>query len=268
MRSALLALLVLHQRGVVAQNGLDPSGSYVWETRGFDLDSATFIGPGGGITIERLEDGRHAVDLSVCRGWPSYNLGELQDTVVFAGDSAILRTPFDSVCAITVRCSGERLVVTQRPDEDMACGFGHAVFADGTYRRVVEGHPSPAWYDTVHVDCLAPLRTVALHKASLTAADMDLLCNAFHPACKENVAFRERADELFHTALRQDPVAFMAALDRAQEHWQLPYVLYILAERVEEDGVDEALRDKVAEAAVPNEWVRQRIVRALEGAFD
>jgi hypothetical protein len=269
MRSFWSFLVLVCPVLVVGQVPLDRSGLYEQDTRGFALDSEVFVGPMGGIVLEQLSGERYALLLTVCRGWPGYNLGVLEDTVVISSDSLVLRSAEDSTCLFMFRFSPDRIQVEQRQaDLNMGCGFGHGVFADGVYRRTVDGRSWPAWYDTVQVDCLAPLRTVALHHAALTPADMDLLCNAFHPACKDHAAFLERVDELYHAALRPDPAAFIRSLDRAEAYWQVPYVLYVLSVHALDDGVDEALRDQVMAASTSNDWLQQRIVQALEGSFE
>lgn len=237
------------------------------ETLGFELDSGVYIGWMGSISLERLSGEEYAVNLNVCKGWPSYNLGVLEDTVFFTADSTVLYTLDGSACAIKIHQNEDLLYVTQASDEVMACGFGNGVFADGVYRRKRKVGDTRQWYDSVNVDCQASLLTMSQHSAKLSSTEMDLLCNAFHPACKEQAAFRARVDELYHKALRQDPVNFINSLDHAEEFWQVPFVLYTLAQHAEVNGVDEKLEDLVLSAKVPNDWLHRRILRALEGEF-
>lgn len=241
---------------------LDPSGSYNWETRGFELDSEFTIGPAGGIDVQLIGTDSIAVSLSVTRGWPTYRSGDLDDTTYFDGYKAICHTPYDSLCAITLVFSKESIKVEQSDDD---CGFGYAVFADGVYRKMHADLPAIHWWDSLKVDCAARLKKLT---GTWTADDMDLLVNSFHPACLNNVEYREWSNELFFQALDMRPELFIEALEHAEEFWQVPFVLHELANPVLDLPDPAAIKEKVIATQVKEDWLKRRVIAALDGNFD
>jgi hypothetical protein len=105
---------------------------------------------GGGIIL--VIEGADGADfqLELWRGAPSYNMGSLEGHVNIMEGRGVFETQVDPwVCRIDFEFSGDQLVLKQTgkrldgppqdtfspADSDVACGFGHAVFADGIYRR-------------------------------------------------------------------------------------------------------------------------------------
>ncbi len=69
---------------------------------------------------------------------PMANEGAGSGTASIDGDTATFKPDgVDDECAITLRFTGGRLVVTQTG----VCGFGHNVSAAGIYRRVSKREP-------------------------------------------------------------------------------------------------------------------------------
>ena len=70
---------------------------------------------------------------------PMANLGEGSGTATISGDTAIFRPEgAEDECKITMKFSGGKLIVTQVG----MCGFGHHVFADGTYKKTSGKKPN------------------------------------------------------------------------------------------------------------------------------
>ena len=69
------------------------------------------------------------------------NIGKATGEAMIENDTAIFHPPDYPECTITIKfLAGNRIKVTQ--DRDAAeCGFGHHVFADGTYAKFKAGEP-------------------------------------------------------------------------------------------------------------------------------
>jgi hypothetical protein len=88
-----------------------------------------------GGTLAVIDDaGGTRFQLQLARGAPSYNMGFLEGTLAVEDGRATWRSP-DGACAIAFAFARETVVLTQGRGSDADCGFGHAVSADGTYRR-------------------------------------------------------------------------------------------------------------------------------------
>jgi len=68
------------------------------------------------------------------RGVLTANLGECGGEATLNGKVATFKPEETSACTITLRFTGNRLVVNQ-DGSDADCGFGHNVYADGTYPK-------------------------------------------------------------------------------------------------------------------------------------
>lgn len=270
MRALASALTWVVAVALSAQTVFDPSGHYELETRGFELDSDTYIGPSGTINVERSGRDAIVVQLIVVRGWPSYNMGELTDTTVISNGIAVITTEDDSSCVITLVFDRSGVKVTQVADNlNFACGFGHAVVAEGYYRKIPSGEKARPWYLEEQHDCISPLQHVQARLGRLTAADMDPLVNSFHPACLNNVEYGEWANKLFFEALDEEPKMFTDALERAIEYWQWPYILHTFAHPVNDALSDRipAIKTELENTDVTNPWLKERLLQALDGDF-
>jgi hypothetical protein len=78
--------------------------------------------------------------LQISRGAPSYNMGFLEGALAVEDGRATWRSP-DDACAIAFAFGRETVVLKQERGSDADCGFGHAVSADGTYRRTSRKQP-------------------------------------------------------------------------------------------------------------------------------
>lgn len=72
---------------------------------------------------------------------PTANLGQATGEATIENDIAVFHPPNFPDCTITIKfLAGNKIKVTQDPDAG-DCGFGHRVFADGTYVKVKSGRP-------------------------------------------------------------------------------------------------------------------------------
>jgi hypothetical protein len=94
----------------------------------------------GGTLVVIDEAGVARFQLQLSRGAPSYNMGFLEGTLAVDEGRATYRSQ-DGACAIAFAFAGETVVLKQERGSDADCGFGHAVSADGTYRRISRKKP-------------------------------------------------------------------------------------------------------------------------------
>jgi hypothetical protein len=121
--------------GLLAAGGAaGPSLTGTWAWGGPTKDSA-------GGTLAVVDDASGVrFQLQLARGAPSFNMGFLEGTLRVAEGRATYRSP-DGTCAIAFAFARETVVLTQERGSDADCGFGHAVSADGTYRRISRRKP-------------------------------------------------------------------------------------------------------------------------------
>jgi hypothetical protein len=74
------------------------------------------------------------------RGAPSYNLGRAEATIPMSRGVAVYRTRESGRCEIRLTFRGRWLEVRQE-ESGGGCGFGHAVYAGGIYRRLSSTRP-------------------------------------------------------------------------------------------------------------------------------
>lgn len=97
----------------------------------------------GTIKVKPLGKNKLLVSLYVCKGAPSYNSGSFLDTLGIVDNQAIYTCEYDSTCRIVFRFYKRGVDIEQFADDpNTACGFGHAVFADGFYRKKSARVPS------------------------------------------------------------------------------------------------------------------------------
>jgi len=68
------------------------------------------------------------------------NVGQLDGEASIAGDTAVY-TSEDNTCKITIRFVRPGTINVKQDGSDADCGFGHNVFAGGTYRKVSSARP-------------------------------------------------------------------------------------------------------------------------------
>ncbi|WP_304344190.1 hypothetical protein [Chryseobacterium koreense] len=79
----------------------------------------------------------------VNKGAPSYNSGSFVDTLIYKENKAIYTdVESDSTCRITFDFDKKGITVKEiTADYNSGCGFGHAVVADGFYKRISNKTP-------------------------------------------------------------------------------------------------------------------------------
>jgi hypothetical protein len=108
------------------------TGTYEWHR-----------GTGAGCMLAVARQGRDSIafQLECNRGAPSYNSGFVDGVIPLRDGVAIFRTSeYRNLCELRIRFRGRMATVTQT-GEDVDCGFGAWVSADGTYRRISRARP-------------------------------------------------------------------------------------------------------------------------------
>lgn len=108
--------------------------------------NGTYSARNGEIRILALGQNKLRVQLDVfyeykSPGGPTANLGFADGTAIIENDVATFQPPDTTGCTITLKfLAGNKLKVTQK-GSDSDCGFGHNVYANGTYRKTKRGKP-------------------------------------------------------------------------------------------------------------------------------
>ena len=130
---AALAAQGTHPRASVRPASTKPvTGTYAWHRS-----------KEAGCTLQVAEQGKGSIRFALdCnRGAPSYNMGLIGGVVPLRNGEATFRTTaYRGLCELRFRFRGPTLTVGQT-GEDVDCGFGAWVSADGTYRRISRARP-------------------------------------------------------------------------------------------------------------------------------
>jgi len=125
-----------------------PSGTYHLNKAVIDAETNEDAeGPVAGNfgTIQVKAIGQHAVAMTfyVSMGSPGYNSGSFVDTLDFKNNTATYTTPeFDPSCNILFEFSKAGIQVTETTDNyNHGCGFGHAVVANGYFKKYSAEEP-------------------------------------------------------------------------------------------------------------------------------
>lgn len=126
----------------VGQSLVDPTGTYVYSgkttKKGDDI-----YGYSGQIQVKKITSRKIVMTFEVNKGAPSYNSGSFVDTLSYSNNKAIYTNPEDdSTCKIIFRFDTKGVTVKEETaDYNSGCGFGHAVVADGRFRKISSKRP-------------------------------------------------------------------------------------------------------------------------------
>lgn len=118
------------------------TGTYVLDRCATGDDSPCLIGCV--LWVLQRSPAEVGFELYCQRGPPSYNSGYAVDALSVAGGVAVYEPQFfpDWHCRIMFEF-GQGTVVATQDGTSAECGFGHAVYANGTYQRVDASPPVP-----------------------------------------------------------------------------------------------------------------------------
>lgn len=121
-----------------------PSFTGSWEHRGQAHS---------GIWLKTRQQGNEVrFQLEILRGAPSYSTGWIEGTVGLKNGQGVFRSSEFGECAIAFAFK-DRSVRLTHPDMQVACGFGHNVFAEGTLLRKSRVPPEFCREDPRSGDC-------------------------------------------------------------------------------------------------------------------
>jgi hypothetical protein len=99
--------------------------------------------PHGAVYIYPETDSTALFYLFVIKGAPSYNNGSMRGRMTICDGKAVFRKRYDfeeKDCVLRFEFQENTLTVAE-DDVDCACGFGHGVYADGTFQRTTPEIP-------------------------------------------------------------------------------------------------------------------------------
>jgi len=122
---------------------IDPTGTYKLDSKIKKVGDDTF-GYFGEIRLKKLTKNRIVMTFSICKGAPSYNSGSFIDTLEYVDNKSVYKADFDidPSCEILFYFNEKGVSVKEKTDDyNCGCGFGHAVVADGFYKKISSKQP-------------------------------------------------------------------------------------------------------------------------------
>lgn len=92
-------------------------------------------GPAGSLTLLKMENNKYRFWLNVNRGWPSYNMGESDGTIVIVNDTASFDNTYEGAannCILYFKIEKNSIEI-QESSSANDCGFANGVSAEGKY---------------------------------------------------------------------------------------------------------------------------------------
>jgi hypothetical protein len=117
--------------------GIDPTGTYILDNKAIVIEKDTY-GYAGLIQVRTLPENKILMTFTINKGAPTYHSGSFVDTLNFLNNQAVFTRPeVDASCQITFMFTESGVTVKEKAkDLNAACGFGHAVVADGYFKKV------------------------------------------------------------------------------------------------------------------------------------
>jgi hypothetical protein len=144
MRQILYILLGLFLTTKVycQSNYIDPTGTYELDSK-TEKNGEDIFGYFGKIQVKKVKQDKIVMTFSICKGAPSYNSGSFVDTLDYNKNTVIYKTPdLDPSCQIKFDFTDKGIVVKESTDDfNSGCGFGHAVVADGFFKKISSSVP-------------------------------------------------------------------------------------------------------------------------------
>jgi hypothetical protein len=122
---------------------IDPTGTYELDNKKEEKNGEVY-GYSGYIQVKKITNDKIVMTFEVNKGAPSYNSGSFVDTLIYKNNLALHTVPddIDSTCKITFHFAPKGVtVVEETAAYNSGCGFGHAVVADGFYKRTSSKTP-------------------------------------------------------------------------------------------------------------------------------
>ena len=119
----------------IAQKNIDPTGTYYYLGKTYQKNGETY-GYSGEIQVKKITEKKILMTFEINKGAPSYNSGSFFDTLLYENNKAIHTTNYDSTCKVIFNFTKKGVKVKEETaNYNWGCGFGHAVIADGYFRK-------------------------------------------------------------------------------------------------------------------------------------
>jgi len=131
-------LIGLFLTGLFAQDKyINPTGTYDFDFETKKIGEDVY-GNFGQIQVLTLSETKIVMTFGINKGAPSYNSGSFVDTLGYMNNIVIYTTPeFDPSCQITFEFTKLGVNVKEKTDDyNSGCGFGHAVVANGFFKKI------------------------------------------------------------------------------------------------------------------------------------
>jgi len=167
-KNLIAALLSLWIVAGHAQTTLSGTYGYSFKPEGNPPKEAVNSGPSGKLVLLKMDGNKYRFWLDVTVGWPTYNVGETDGTVIFVNDTASFDNTFEGAtgpCILKFKISNNNININSL-SSSFNCGFGNAVNADGDYTRL-KSQPqlNNQWLRKEYPE--APTVTITTDKAEL-----------------------------------------------------------------------------------------------------
>ncbi|MFZ1699762.1 MAG: hypothetical protein WBO10_01345 [Pyrinomonadaceae bacterium] len=145
---ALLFMMTLTPEASAQKSRPSVSGTEVTGTFRMSFQGKKYKGLSNDMLISALGGGklRVAFDLiypfTLRNGEISVNMGQMEGIATIKGDTATLASDEFGPCKITIKFVRPGEVKVTQDGSDADCGFGHNVFAGGSYRKVSGKKPN------------------------------------------------------------------------------------------------------------------------------
>ena len=142
-QTILLLVSIIISTSLAAQaTYIDPTGTYQLDSKTTKKDGEIY-GYSGQIQVKKIGSDKIVMTFEVNKGAPSYNSGAFVDTLNYKDNRSIYTDPeTDPTCRITFDFGKKGVTVKEETtDHNFGCGFGHAVVADGFYKRISSKTP-------------------------------------------------------------------------------------------------------------------------------
>lgn len=133
----LSTLIMLLSSFTVQTIYVDPTGTYKMDSK-TKKKNGNVYGYSGSIQVKKITVDKIVMVLGVNKGAPSYNSGSIIDTLIYKDNRVVYKdVETDSTCRITFDFDRNGIRVKEETaDYNSGCGFGHAVVADGFYKKI------------------------------------------------------------------------------------------------------------------------------------
>ncbi len=135
---SLLAMSSLYGHTTIKMHSTNLTGTYEYDGKTYLKDGDRY-GYFGTIKIKELSKSVIQISFFICKGAPSYNVGEFLDTLVLTGSKAVYRPSCDRNCTIEfafLKSSVKSVHKDADGDFNYSCCFGMAVIADGYFKKI------------------------------------------------------------------------------------------------------------------------------------